>query len=210
MGHTAQYLDAEVNRQLQYMPKYNQAVRLAALSRAQDQLAIWIHNDDDPWETLPQLGADGKYLISQQLPLGTWVIHAVSFDGYPLDTMTMLEWKNTRGEISSVAGIPIRYWVDRNQYIYFWPRPSYAGKLQIYMVSKPADLVATALTAECSFQEYCSPALISWACWDLLRSEPEELERSDRFKNQWEEQKADAKLGATLSTALKVIRRNKL
>jgi hypothetical protein len=210
MGHTAQYLDAEVARQLQYMPKYSQDIRLAALSRGQDQLAIFIHNDDDPWQTTTQLGTDGKYLISQQLPAGTWMVHAVSFDGYPLDSMTLGEWKNTRGEVSSVAGIPIRYWIDRNQYIYWWPRPSYSAQVQVYLIPKPNDFIASDLTAESAFQEYCSPALISFACWDLLRSEPEELERSDRFYKAWTDQKAEAKVGATMNTTIKVIRRNKL
>lgn len=189
---------------LQNHPKYTQALQIRALNKGQDELAKFARFNNDVWEQNTLQDGTGQYLMEYVLPDNIIDVHGVSFEGYPLEQMTLLEWQRTRGEKSSLLGDPDSYWVRNLQFLDIFPRPSRTGMLQVFIVAKPPDMSAATDAPTIPF--YFIDSIISYATYFCLAQTPGEQERATFFWNLYLTQRGTDKAGLRMNSKFKVRR----
>lgn len=206
MAYDLAGLREEVLFKLQHHDRFTDADVNLALNRGIDQLVIYGSENYEVWESVPPPDPNdaSKLAVEYTLPTDLLYLKSVSFDSRPLKQLSQPEFVNTGGELVTDTGAPIYYYIRANLYLNLYPRPLEAKKVQIYYLQKPTDLSADADVPV--INRVYSDALVSYACYWLLRGQPEEDERANRFLNDYQGQRVESRVNLHKNSVFKTQR----
>lgn len=207
MAYDLAGLRDEVKFKLQNHDRFTDDDVNLALNRGIDQIILFASENYSVYEaTVPPDPTDASKLAMEfGLPDDLLYLKSVSWDGNPLKQLTQQEFVNTRAEFGQAQGRPYYYYVRSNGWINLWPRPQDSDKkVQIYYLQKPTDLSAD--TDAPAFGRQYSDALVAYACYWLLRGQPEEADRSQMFLVDYERERVRAKTSLHKNSTFKTRR----
>ncbi len=198
---------------LQNDPRFTDAMVNLALNKAVIRLMIFIRNSLSIMKanTFVLQGGTyaGKFAMEYPMPPGTLWVDSLSFDGQqPLRVMSQDELANTGIETSNGIGDPYGafYWFNNAglMFVTIYPRPGRVAVLEFYGGIAPAPMVLDTDTPP--YGELYFDTLESYAVSYLTKGMEGLEAKADAAKEDWKEERAEAKFNQTLNRVYKTKR----
>ncbi len=209
-------LKARVKFRLRSLPPFDEPKRGLAINKAVQKLWLYVRvaTSIRVAETfILQEGDDaGKYAMEYPLPARTIQIQSVTIDGFQLEgPKSQWEMEATGMEQASpplaggVVMFSVRTEEDGSKTLVLWPRPTKTQTLEVFGVIGPAYMTDDAQVPP--FDEVVAADPIeSYACFYLTDGQEGFEVEAERWKERWEQQRREAKLGMRLGRTYKTKR----